>query len=246
MKYLFALVIALGLAGYFGYQSLDNYYESRVSGDVKFYPNLKKFAYTESADGELTVTFRSTSNTKLGWENVWDNSLALATGALVGGTAFILLFLLCGHRLVNTELNRKIKSLEAKNEHDLNEYKKKLQNKIEQANSAEETAKNALNDEFAKAERLQDRAQQELIKAENEKRSAEKLKRETIALVNEAKAKQSEAEDLKSKEEFSKVHASQAMQRYKRKVDKLKTDQDELFKFVKQYHPSLINDNNQS
>ena len=244
MKYLFALVITLGLAGYFGYQSLDNYYESRVSGDVKFYKNLKKFAYTKSADGELTVTFKGTSNTKLGWENVWDNSLALATGALVGGTAFILLFLFCGHRLVNTELNRKIKSLEAKNEHDLNEYKKKLQNKIEQANSAEETAKNALNDEFAKAERLQDRAQQELIKAENEKRSAEKLKRETIALVNEAKAKQSEAEDLKSKEEFSKVHASQAMQRYKRKVDKLKTDQDELFKFVKKHHPSLIKEHN--
>ena len=242
MKYLFALVIALGLAGYFGYQSLDNYYESRISGDLKFYEGLKKFAYTKSADGELTVTFKSTSNTKLGWENIWDNSLALATGALVGGTAFILLFLFCGHRLVNIELSRKIKSLEAKNEHDLNEYKKQLQNKIEQANSAEETAKSALNDEFAEAKRLQDRAQQELIKAENEKRSAEKLKRETIALVNEAKAKQSEAEALKSKEELRKEHASQAMQRYKRKVDKLKTDQDELFKFVKQHHPSLIKD----
>ncbi|WP_350586771.1 hypothetical protein [Pseudoalteromonas sp. RB2-MNA-CIBAN-0110] len=244
MKYLFALVIALGLAGYFGYQSLDNYYESRVSGDVKFYPNLKKFAYTESADGELTVTFKSTSSTKLGWENVWDNSLALATGALVGGTAFILLFFFCGHRLINIELSSKIKSLEAKNEHDLNEYKKQLQNKIEQANSAEETAKSALNDEFAEAERLQDRAQQKLIEAENEKRSTEKLKREAIALVNEAKAKQSEAEDLKSKEEISKLHASQAMQRYKRKVDKLKVDQDELFKFVKKHHPSLIKDDN--
>lgn len=244
MKSLFALVIALGLAGYFGYQSLDNYYESRVSGDVKFYPNLKKFAYTESADGELTVTFRSTSNTKLGWENVWDNSLALATGALVGGTAFIFLFFFCGHRLVNIELSNKIKSLEAKNEHDLNEYKKQLQNKIEQANSAEETARSALNDEFAEAERLQDRAQQELIEAEKEKRGAEKLKRETIALVNEAKAKQSEAEGLKSEEELRKEHASQAMQRYKRKVDKLKTDQDELLKFVKQHHPSLIKDDN--
>lgn len=244
MKYLFALVIAVGLAGYFGYQSLDNYYESRVSGDVKFYPNLKKFAYTESADGELTVTFKSTSNTKLGWENVWDNSLALATGALVGGTAFIFLFFFCGHRLVNIELSNKIKSLEAKNEHDLNEYKKQLQNKIEQANSAEETAKNALNDEFAEAERLQDRAQQELIKAENKKRSAEKLKKETIALVNEAKAKQSEAEDLKAKEEFSKIHAGKAMQRYKRQVDALRTDQDELFKFVKKHHPNLISTSN--
>lgn len=242
MKYLFALVITLGLAGYFGYQSLDNYYESRVSGDVKFYKGLKKFAYTESADGELTVTFKSTSNTKLGWENVWDNSLALATGTLVGGTAFIFLFFFCGHRLVNIELSNKIKSLEAKNEHDLNEYKKQLQNKIEQANSAEETAKNALNDEFAEAERLQDRAQQKLIEAEKEKRSVEKLKRETIALVNEAKAKQSEAEDLKSKEEFSKVHAGKAMQRYKRQVDALRTDQDELFKFVKKHHPSLIKD----
>jgi hypothetical protein len=243
MKYLFALVIALGLAGYFGYQSLDSYYESRVSGDVKFYPNLKKFAYTESADGELTVTFKSTSNTKLGWENVWDNSLALATGALVGGTAFILLFLFCGHRLVNIELSSKIKFLEAKNKYDLNEYKKQLQNKIEQANSAEETAKNALNDEFAEVDRLQNRAQQKLIEAENERRSAEKLKRETITFVNEAKAKQSEAEDLKAKEEFSKIHASQAMQRYKRKVDKLIEDQDELLKFVKHHHPSLINDN---
>lgn len=244
MKYLFALVITLGLAGYFGYQSLDNYYESRVSGDVKFYKGLKKFAYTESADGELTVTFKSTSNTKLGWENVWDNSLALATGALVGGTAFIFLFFFCGHRLVNIELSNKIKSLEAKNEHDLNEYKKQLQNKIEQANSAEETAKNALNDKFEEAERLQNRAQQKLIEAENERRSAEKLKREAITLVNEAKAKQSEAEDLKSKEEFSKTHASEGMKRYKRQVDALRTDQDELFKFVKKHHPSLIKDDN--
>ncbi|WP_350586883.1 hypothetical protein, partial [Pseudoalteromonas sp. RB2-MNA-CIBAN-0110] len=80
-------------------------------------------------DGELTVTINSTSSTKLGWDNVWDNSLALSTGALVGGTAFILLFFLCGHRLINIELSSKIKSLESKNEHDLNEYKKKLQNK---------------------------------------------------------------------------------------------------------------------
>ncbi|NYR14295.1 hypothetical protein HC000_17915, partial [Pseudoalteromonas sp. MIP2626] len=98
------------------------------------------------------------------------------------------------------------------------------------------------NDEFAEAERLQNRAQQKLIEAENERHSAEKLKREAITLVNEAKAKQSEAEDLKAKEEFSKIHAGKAMQRYKRQVDALRTDQDELFKFVKKHHPSLIKD----
>ena len=35
------------------------------------------------------------------------------------------------------------------------------------------------------------------------------------------------------------------MQRYKLKLDKLKTDQGELFKFVKQHHPSLISDSEQ-
>ncbi|WP_350586890.1 hypothetical protein, partial [Pseudoalteromonas sp. RB2-MNA-CIBAN-0110] len=61
MKYLFALVIALCLAGYFGYQSLDNYYEIRVSCDLKFYNNIKKFAYNERDDCELTVKIKTTS-----------------------------------------------------------------------------------------------------------------------------------------------------------------------------------------
>lgn len=236
MKYLVALMIVLGLAGYFCYTKIDEYYSNRVSGNIVM---LEK-----ERSGEAIIVALEPNTLKYGYSNLWDSWLTLIIATVVGFFVSVGLFFYCAPTLADVELKRKIKHLEEENKRASSLYKSDLKEKIEQANSAEETAKSALNDEFAEVERLQDRAHQELIKAENEKRSAEKLKRETIALVNEAKAKQSEAEDLKSKEEFSKVHASQAMQRYKRKVDKLKADQDELFKFIKQHHPSLIKDDN--
>ena len=236
MKYIFLVMFLLAGAAYFGYTEIDEHYSNRVSGNVVM---LEK-----EPSGEAIIVGLEPDTLKYGYSNLWDSWLTLTIATVVGFFVSGGFFFYCAPTLADVELKRKIKRLEEENKRASSLYKSDLKEKIEQANRAEETAKSALNDEFAEVERLQDRAQQELIKAENEKRSAEKLKRETIALVNEAKAKQSEAEDLKSKEEFSKVHASQAMQRYKRKVDKLKADQDELFKFIKQHHPNLIKDDN--
>ena len=75
------------------------------------------------------------------------------------------------------------------------------------------------------------------IKA-NEMAEAQLLKEKYSELIFSLEC---ERENMKA--ELKKAHASSAMQRYKRKLDKLKEDRDVLISFVSEHHPELISKN---
>lgn len=233
MKYLVAILIALVIGGYFAYQKADEHYSTRVSGQVTYWSDgTAKFDPNEYNEGEH-IAYLKSSTIKVGWNNAWDSWPALAAGVLAGIIVFGGLYLLTADKLVNAELNSEIERL-----------KRQLQREKERADNAQADARKELEQERnaaiaakKQAEKIKDEAEKRIRNAEQEKqRYIEQAKQVVNQREQQTKQAQSDAQQQSTRKE----HASAAMQRYKRKLEKLKTDDHAIIQFVKKHHADLL------
>lgn len=117
----------------------------------------------------------------------------------------------------------------------------------EMAESAQDKAREELANEMAEAQLLKEKYSDLIFSLECERENMKaELKKAELLCDKEIKKALSDAKKLKIEshnEASKKAHASSAMQRYKRKLDKLKEDRDVLISFVREHHPELISKN---
>lgn len=229
MKYLLALLVALGIGGYFAYQKVDEHYQTRVSGQVTYWSNGKaKFAPSEYNEDEYIAHLKS-STIKVGWNNAWDSWPALAVGIIAGIVVFGGLYIFTAKRLINAELSSDIEAL-----------KKRLASARERADNAQAEARKELEQEREAAKILQQQADKIMIEADVKINDAKRFEEESKSKINRALqyAKQMEQERDQAKKDGG--HAISGINRHKRKLEKLKTDDHAIIEFVKQYHADLL------
>lgn len=226
MKYIIAILIVLSVGGYFAYKKADEYYEARVSGELRVMFN--KYDMVQFESGDVQANFKA-GTVKTKWENAWDAWPALATGALLGIVAFGGLFLTTADKLVNAELSSHIEDL-----------KKRLASETERADNAQVAARKELKQEREAAKTLQREADKITIEAEVKMNNAKRFEQEAKSKINQAfkYAKQMEQERDQAKKDSG--HAISGINRHKRKLDKLKSDDDAIKEFIKQYHADLL------
>jgi hypothetical protein len=233
MKYLLAILIVLGIGGYFAYQKADGHYSTRVSGQVSFYSDGEaKLGPSNITEGEHIANLNS-STIKVGWQNAWDTWPALLAGVLAGIVVFGGLYVFTAENLINAE-----------QQGDIERLKKRLVSEKERADSAQADARSELEQERTDAKKAQQRADKITVEAEKRILSAEQEKQRYIEqarkVVKQREQQAAQAQSDAQSQSTRKEHASAAMLRYKRKLDKLKSDDDALHQFVKQHHPDLI------
>ena len=236
MKYLLAILVVLGIGGYFAYQKADEHYQTRVSGQVTYWSDgSAKFDPNEYNEDEH-IAYLKSSTIKVGWNNAWDSWPALAAGVLASIVIFGGFYLFTAENLVNAELKGDIKRL-----------KKRLESETERANNAHSAARKELERERNEAKKAQVQADKITVDAERRIRSAEQEKQRYIEqakqVVNQREQQAKQAQSDAQQQSTRKEHASAAMQRYKRKLDKLKSDDDAVIEFVKKHHPQLMTEN---
>ena len=168
---------------------------------------------------------------KHGWKNAWDSWPALVAGVLAGIVVFGGLYIFTAKRLINAELSRDIEAL-----------KKRLASARERADNAQAEARKELEQEREAAKILQQQADKIMIEADVKINDAKRYEEESKSKINRALqyAKQMEQERDQAKKDGG--HAISGINRYKRKLEKLKTDDDAIIEFAKKYHPHLLSE----
>lgn len=233
MKYLSAILIVLVIGGYFAYQKADEYYSIHVSGQVAFWSDgTAKLKSNEYNEGEH-IAYLKSSTIKVGWNSAWDSWPAVIAGALAGIFVFGGLFLITADKLANAELNSEIERL-----------KRQLQRETDRAENAQTAARKELERDRDAAKAAQKQADKITDEAEKRIQSAEQERNRYIEqakqVISQREQQTRQAQSAAHQQSTRKEHASAAMQRYKRKLDKLKTDDHAMIQFVKKYHADLL------
>jgi Chromosome segregation ATPases len=232
MKYLVAILITLGIGGYFAYQKADEHYQTRVSGQVAFWSDGKaKFEPNSVTEGEH-VAYLKSSTIKVGWNNAWDAWPALLTAVLAGIFVFGGLYIFTAENLADAELKSDIERL-----------KKRLESETERAGSAQSDARKELEAERNEAKNLQRQADKITIEAEARIEKAKRFEEEAKSKINQAMqyAKQMEQERDQAKKDAG--HAISGINRHKRKIEKLKNDGVAFWEFLEKHHSHLLGKN---